>query len=143
VSKDKEGKPLTQANHQIVRDFFHNLAAGTLTEDMLTPDMTSWTVLSGDGDKATFLMGVKFLASLFAGDFKYTIDALTAEEDRAVAETRSSGTFLDGEPFSNVHVFTFRIRDGKIAYMGEFMNQDTVKAGIMPRLQAAMTQSAG
>lgn len=132
---------MTQANHQIVRDFFSNLAAGTLTEEMLAPDMTSWTVLSGEGDKATFLMGVRFLASLFTGDFKYTIDALTAEEDRAVAETRSSGTFKDGEPFSNVHVFTFRIRDGKVAYMGEFMNQNTVMEKIMPRLQAAMAQA--
>ena len=131
---------MTQANHQIVRDFFRNLAAGTLTEDMFTPDMTTWTVLSGESDKATFLMGVQFLASLFAGDFKYTIDALTVEEDRAAAETRSSGTFKDGEPFSNVHAFLFRIRDGKIAYMGEFMNQDTVKAMIMPRMQAAMAQ---
>ena len=133
---------MSQANHQIVRDFFAALAAGTLTEDMFTPDMTTWTVLSGPADKATFLGGVKFLASLFS-DFAYSIDALTAEDDRAVAETQSNGTFLDGEPFHNVHVFTFRIRDGKIAHMSEFMNQDTVKAKIMPRLQVAMAGATG
>jgi ketosteroid isomerase-like protein len=133
---------VTQANHQIVRDFFTHLAGGTLTEDMLTPDMTTWTVLSGPADKATFLMGVKFLASLFASDFSYTINALTAQDDRVVAETQSNGTFLDGEPFHNVHVFLFRIRDGKIAYMGEFMNQTNVMEKIMPRLQAAMAQGA-
>ena len=129
------------ANHQIVRDFFAALAAGTLAEDMFTPDMTAWTVLSGPADKATFLGGVKFLASLFS-DFAYTIDALTAEEDRVVAETQSDGKFLDGEPFHNVHVFTFRIRDGRIAHMGEFMNPFTVQEKIMPRLQAAMGQPA-
>jgi ketosteroid isomerase-like protein len=129
---------VSHANHQIVRDFFVHLANGTLTEEMLTPDMTTWTVLSGPADKTTFLGGVKFLASLFAGDFTYTIDALTAEEDRVVAETRSKGTFHDGDPFENVHVFTFRIRDGKIAHMGEFMNQTNVMEKLMPRLQAAM-----
>ena len=134
---------MSQANHQIVRNFFAALAAGTLSDEHLTDDMTTWTVLSGDADRATFLQGVTFLARLFAGDFEYTLDAITAEEDRVAVETRSHGTFLDGTPFANDHVFLFRIRDGKVAYMGEFMNPDRVKEGIMPRLMAAMGQRAG
>jgi ketosteroid isomerase-like protein len=117
------------------------LASGNLPEELLTPDMTFWSVNSGASDKARFQGGVKFLAAIFGGTLRYGIDALTAEEDRVVAEVQSQGT-LDGEPFHNTHVFTFRIREGRIAAVGEFMNQFLVRERIAPLLQAAMTRAA-
>jgi ketosteroid isomerase-like protein len=134
---------VTQANHQIVRDFMAALSTGQLPEELMTEDMSVWTSMSGDSDKASFLGGVQILASLFAGDFRYMIDALTAEEDRAIAEVQSNGTFLDGEPFHNMHVFVFRVRDGRISHFGEFMNQFTVQEKIMPRMQEIIARMTG
>ena len=82
------------------------------------------------------------LASIFGGTLTYHIDSLTAEEDRVVADAHSSGTLVNGEPFSNTHMFMFRIRDGRIAFMAEYMNQFIVRDKIVPLLQAAMTKAS-
>lgn len=134
---------MTNANRELVREFFAALSTGYMPEDLLTDDMTGWTPSGGAMEKATFLGAVKILAAIFGPDFKYTIDAMTAEEDRVAAEVQSSGTFLDGEPFHNFHVYIFRIRDGRIAHMAEHMNELMVHEKIIPRMQAAMAGSAG
>lgn len=107
---------MTQQNHQLVRDFFQALAIGNLSEDLLTEDMTAWTLTSGDSDKAKFQGGVKLLAAIFGSSLADHIDAITAEEDRVIAEARSTGTLVNGEDFNNIHVFSFRIRDGRVAH---------------------------
>jgi uncharacterized protein len=129
---------MTHPNHQLVRDFFTALSSGTLSEDVTTPDMTAWTATTGTFEKARFQGAVKILAALFAGDFLYTIDALTAEDDRVAAEVQSTGTFLDGERFHNFHAFMFRIRDGKIAHVAEHVNLMMVNEKIVPRMQAVL-----
>lgn len=131
---------MSRTNHQLVRDFFTAIAKGELPDDHATADMTFWSVNSGASDKARFLGGVQILASIFSGTLAYHIDALTSEEDRAVAEVSSHGTLPDGEAFDNTHVFTFRLRDGRIAAVAEFMNQFLVREKILPLLQAAMAK---
>jgi ketosteroid isomerase-like protein len=84
---------MTDANHQIVRDFFSALASGNLPDTMLTADMTVWTTTSGAAPKEKYQGGVKLLRSLF-----------------------------DGQDFQNTYVFMFRIRDGRIAAVAEHFN---------------------
>lgn len=129
---------MNQSSHRIARDFFAAIAGGDLPEQLVTPDMAAWTVTSGATDKARFQGGVKLLASIFGGTLTYTIDALTAEDDRVVAEVRSHGTLAGGEPFQNTHVFILRVREGRVASVAEFMNQDAVRDKIVPLMQAAM-----
>jgi hypothetical protein len=131
---------VSQANRQLVRDFFAAIATGELPDELLTPDMSAWTSTSGISDKARFQGGVKLLAAIFGGTLVYTIDALTAEEDRVAAEVQSRGTLSTGEPYHNIHVFLFRIRDGRIASVAEHMNQFIVREKIVPLLQAAMAR---
>ncbi len=133
---------MTNPNHELVRRFFVALSGGNLTDDLLTPDMSFWTVTSGPSDKARFQGGAKLLASLFGGTLVYDIDALTSEEDRVAAEVQSRGTLSNGEDFHNTHVFTFRIRDGKIASAAEFMNPFIMREKIAPLFQAAMAKAA-
>lgn len=133
---------MTQDNHRLVLDFFAALSAGDLPESLLTEDMTAWTVTSGDTDKARFQGGVRMLASVFGGTLIYHIDAITAEDDRVVVECKSSGTLINGEPFDNVHVFSFRVRDGRIAHVGEFMNPQTVQEQILPIMREMMASSS-
>ena len=134
---------MTQSNHQLVRDFFAVLPTGNLPDELLTPDMTAWTTTSGASDKARFQGGVKLLASIFSGSLRYSIDSLTAEEDRVAAEVQSRGTLVNGEDFHNTHVFMFRIRDGRIASVAEHMNAFIVREKLVPLLQAAMGRATG
>lgn len=133
---------MTASNHQIVRDFFAALSRGTLPDDLLTPDMTAWTTMSHAIGKAQFQGGVAMLGAIFSGTLTYDIDTLTAEEDRVAAEVQSHGTLSGDEPFHNIHVFTFRIRDGKIAHVAEHMNPFIVAEKIAPRMQALMGHAA-
>ncbi len=132
---------MTQRNLQLVREFFNAISKGELPDDLVTPDMTAWTVSSGASDKQRFQGGIKLLASIFAGSLSYTIDVSTCEDDRVVAETRSHGTLTNGEDFNNTHVFLFRIRDGRIASVAEYMNQNVVRDQLVPLMQAALNES--
>lgn len=129
-----------RTHQQLVRDFFTSIAVGDLPEELVTPDMTFWSVNSGTSDKARFHGGVKALASIFGGTLTYVIDSLTAEEGRVVAEIRSHGTLADGE-FHNTHMFLFRFRDGRIAEVVEYMDQFVVRERIIPLMQALMAKS--
>jgi uncharacterized protein len=127
---------MTQLNHQLVRDFFTALSAGSLSSQFFTDDMTAWTTTSGKSSKEKYLAGVALLQSLFPAGLTYTIDALTAEEDRLAAEVQSRGTLVNGELFHNVYVFMFRMRGGRISSVAEHFNPQIVREKIMPLLKA-------
>jgi uncharacterized protein len=126
---------MTQPNHQLVRDFFAALSNGSLSSQFFTDDMTAWTTTSGTSPKEKYLAGVRILQSLFPGGLTYTVDALTAEEDRVAAEVQSRGTLVNGASFHNTYVFMFRIRDGRIASLAEHFDPQIVREKVMPLLQ--------
>jgi uncharacterized protein len=125
---------MTRLHHQLVRDFFTALSTGSVSDRLFTDDMTAWTTTSGKSAKEKYLAGVGMLQSLFPGGLTYTVDALTAEEDRVAAEVQSRGTLVNGELFHNVYVFIFRIRDGRIASVAEHFNPQIVREKIIPLL---------
>jgi len=132
---------MASPNHQLVRDFFSAISCGNVPDELLTPDMTFWSVNGGTAEKARFQGAMKILASIFAGTLVYEIDSLTAEEDRVVAEIRSHGTLINGEAISNTHMFLFRFRDGRVASVSEYMNQFVVREKIAPLMLVAMQNS--
>jgi uncharacterized protein len=125
---------MTRLHHQLVRDFFMALSTGSVSDRFFTDDMTAWTTTSGRSAKEKYLSGVGMLQSLFPRGLTYTVDALTAEEDRVAAEVQSRGTLVNGELFHNVYVFIFRIRDGRIASVAEHFNPQPVREKIIPLL---------
>jgi hypothetical protein len=80
---------------------------------------------------------VKILQSLFQAGLNYSVDSLTAEEDRVAAEVQASGQLKSGEDYRNTYVFVFRIRNGRIASVAEHSNSIVVREKIIPLLQAA------
>ena len=132
---------MTASHHEIVRDFLAALSKGELSDDMLTADFSGWTVLSGPVTKAVYQGAFKVFASIFQEGPIVTIHSLTAEEDRVVAEFHSQGTLQGGDAYQNDYLFLFRIRDGRIAYIGEYFNPDIVRAKIGPAIAAAMGRS--
>ncbi|MFT3966950.1 MAG: nuclear transport factor 2 family protein [Sphingobium sp.] len=135
---------MTGTSHQIARDFFSALTSGQPPVHLLADDMTAWTTSSGtDQPRDKYAGGIQMLASLFQGGLQYSIDSLTAEEDRVAAEVRAEGILVNGDIFRNRYVFLFRIRDGQIASVAEHFNPDPVREKIIPLLQAAMAKQAG
>jgi ketosteroid isomerase-like protein len=129
---EKTGK---RTSRQLVQAFFAAVTAGDLPDSLLTPDMKAWTTTQGTMEKAQYQRVINILAEISARPLVFTIDSITAEEDRAVAEVRSEGTLINGEPYSNTYVFVFRIRDGRIASVAEHFNALIVQEKMMPLVQ--------
>lgn len=55
-----------------------------------------------------------------------TINNLVAEGDWVVAEMGGEAETKGGKPYNNAYCFLFRIRDGKIAEVREYMDTDLV-----------------
>src|SRR5271165_1211963 len=128
---------MSRSNHQLVRDFFAALSRGDLRDDLFTDDVAMWTNTAGTSEKARYQGGVKILQSLFEGGLNYSVDSLTAEDDRVAAEVQARGKLKSGEDYRNTYVFMFRIRNGRIASVAEHCNSIVVREKIMPLLQAA------
>jgi ketosteroid isomerase-like protein len=113
---------MKEQNYQIARAYFAAVSNGELPDALLTPDMTGWITTAGTMDRAAYQGLVKILAKMLDGPLVFTINALTADEDRVVAEATSEGRLINGETYSQTYVFVFRIRDGKIAAVAEHYN---------------------
>ncbi len=123
---------MVKTSRQLVRDFFDAVTAGELPDALLTADMKAWTTTQGSMDKAAYQQVIRVLAKISAKPLQFTIDSVTAEEDRVVAELHSQGTLINGEDYQNTYVFVFRVRDGLIASVAEHFNALIVQEKMMP-----------
>jgi ketosteroid isomerase-like protein len=117
---------------RLVHAYFAAVTAGELPDALLTEDMTAWTTTQGTMSKAAYQEVIRLLARISKVPLQFTVDAITAEGDRAVAEARSEGVLIDGEPYANTYVFVLRIRDGRIAHIAEHFNALIVQEKMMP-----------
>ena len=136
---------MTHAHHDLARTFFTALSSGVVPDDLLTEDVSVWTTLSGlsQGGRAHYQGGIRMLASIFSGGVTYSVDSLTAEDDRVAAEVQGRGVLVNGETYHNVYVFMLRIRDGRIASIAEHFDPRVTIEKIMPLMMAAMSKAQG
>jgi ketosteroid isomerase-like protein len=121
-----------ETSRSLVRAFFATTAKGVLPDELLSRDMTAWTTTQGRMEKAAYQHVISLLGKMTPVPLTFTIDSITAEEDRAVAEVRSEGVLVNGEPYANTYVFVFRIRDGRIASVAEHFNALIVQEKLIP-----------
>ena len=126
---------MSESNKDIARAYFAAVTAGELPDSLLTPDMTAWTTTQGPLDKATYQGLIKLLARMCARPLAFTIQSLTAEDDRVVAEATSEGVLVNGEPYGNTYIFVFRIRDGRIAAIAEHFNALITQEKLIPLMR--------
>lgn len=131
---------MSQALHQIARDFFSAVAKGELTDELITDDLQAWTLSSGKADRARFAGGVKMLSMAVEGELVYQIDGITAEDNRVVAEVTSDWSLINGERAQNRHVFIFGIRYNRIARVDEYMDPVVPREIIGPLIQKMLAQ---
>lgn len=136
-----------EAAYALARAYFAAVAYGNLPDDILTEDMMGWITTGGTMDKARYQHLVKLLGAMCDGPLQFTIHALTADEDRVVAEAQSRGRLINGQDYEQTYVFVFRIRDGRIASVAEHYNALIAQEKLVPlmdqaqqKLQAQVTQ---
>jgi ketosteroid isomerase-like protein len=134
----------TTSPYQLVRDFLDGISNGDVPDDLLTEDMTAWTTTTADrAPRAKYQGGIRVFASIFSDGPTYTIDSVTAQDDRIAAEVQGRGTLVNGEQFHNTYVFMFTTRDGRVASVAEHFNPDVVREKLIPLFQAAMAKADG
>ncbi len=123
------------ANEQIALDFFEALSTGEL--DRLRPFLTPDSVwepkvkdIPGAGEYRGDAIIDDFLGpvrGLFApGDPKVHVAAIFSDGDVVTVESTSTGRTADGKPYDNLYCWVFRMKDGKIARIHEYMDSPYV-----------------
>jgi uncharacterized protein len=133
---------MTDANKTLARAYFAAVTAGELPDSLLTPDMTAWTTTQGEMNKATYQCLIKILAGMCARPLAFTVQSLTAEDDRVVAEATSEGVLVDDQAYGNTYIFVFRIRDGRIAAIAEHFNPLITQEKLVPLMRKLRADGA-
>lgn len=94
--------------------------------------MTGWSTTQDTMSRAAYQNVVGLLGREVAEPLTFTIDAITVEEDRALAEVRSTGRLVDGTEYANTYVFAFRFREGRICSIAEHFNALVVQETMVP-----------
>ena len=84
--------------------------------------MTAWLTTQGPISKSAYQSAIRLLARMCQSPIRFTVDAITAEDDRVVIEAHSEATLINGEQYANTYVFSLRVRDGRIAWIAEHFN---------------------
>lgn len=119
-------------NHALARAYFAAVAAGELPDALCCDDMTAWITTGGTMSKGAYQGAIRMLARMCQSPIQFTIDAITAEDDRVLAEARSVATLINGEVYKNTYVFAMRIRDGKFAHIAEHFNALVSQQKLIP-----------
>lgn len=121
-----------QINKQIVTRFLELFSSGAVTETMamMTDDATWWVAgtmpISGTYDKAAFTHLLSGVLETCTGPIQITPRTFTVEGDRVALEAESYTQTRNGRIYNNLYHFVFKLRDGKIAAVKEYL--DTMHA---------------
>lgn len=122
-------------SYRLVHSFFAAVTAGDLPDELLTTDMTAWITTGGTMEKSAYQDLIHLLAQMCSTPIHFTIDSITAEQDRAVAEARSQCELINGEAYGNTYVYVFRFRDGRIASVAEHYNALLAQEKLLPLMR--------
>lgn len=123
---------MLQPHHDLARAYFAAVEAGDLPDSLLTDDFTAWTTTQGTLTREQYQSAIRLLARMCREPIAFTIDAITAEGDRVVAEARSRAVLINGELYENTYVFPMQVRDGRIVWIGEHFNALIVQEKLYP-----------
>lgn len=125
-------------NKQLLQHIYSELSKGNSRPfiESLADDVR-WTIMGTtrwsrtyDGKQAviTELLGPLF--SNFADQYAATADRFIAEDDHVVVEVRGRVNTKSGIPYNNSYCYIFRIADGKVKEMTEYLDTALVAAAL-------------
>ena len=122
----------TETNKALVREFLTRFSSGEVagTMEMMADDATWWVAgtmpISGTYDKAQFARLLSGVLETCTGPIRITPREFTAEGDRVALEAESYTETKSGRIYNNLYHFVFKVRDGRIAGVKEYL--DTMHA---------------
>jgi len=124
----------TIENKKLLLDIFAGLSQGNsnlFVESMdnnfqwIVTGHTKWSkTYAGKQAVLNELMGA--LQTALAGRIRVTAHRLVAEGDIVVVEAKGSNTTKAGKPYNNTYCFVFRVADGKLQDVTEYMDTQLV-----------------
>ena len=123
---------MSHPNHAVAAAYLSAVTAGDLPDSLLTDDMTAWLTTQGPVSKSDYQSAIRLLARMCQSPIRFTVDAITAEDDRVVIEAHSQATLIDGQEYANTYVFSLRVRNGRIAWIAEHYNPLIAQEKLFP-----------
>ena len=123
---------MSHPHYAVAEAYLAAVTAGDLPDSLLTDDMTAWLTTQGPISKAAYQGAIRLFARMAQSPIRFTVDALTAEDDRVVIEAHSQATLINGEEYGNTYVFSLRVRDGRIAWIAEHFNALIAQEKLLP-----------
>ncbi len=118
----------TDETRALVRRYFELMKVGSPALPELLSDDVSWWVppsspLGGLHEgKAKVLALMAQGVGLYDGPLAVTIESLIAEGEQAAVQLVIDGRTAKGEPYHNFYHFAFRVRDGRIYAVREYVD---------------------
>lgn len=136
----------TEANKQVIRDFFAKLTGGDMAGALaLVHDDVAWTII-GDTPVSKTYRGHKGIEVDLMGEVAKVVDAdaglsieiieMIAEGDKVVARAQGTITGNHG-PYNNTYCHVFTVRDGKIAEDMEYLDTALIERSLYGKTLAA------
>jgi uncharacterized protein len=126
------------SNKEIMQEIFSGLSKGDpqLFVESMADDFR-WTVAGAtkwsktyDGKKAVLTELFGLLSSKLAGAITTTAHRFIADGDYVAVEARGSSTTKKGNPYNNIYCFVFRLADGKLREVTEYMDTELATAAL-------------
>jgi uncharacterized protein len=123
------------ANKQLLQEIFAALAKSNSRPfvDAMADDFR-WTMVGSNKWARTYAGKQAVIGELFAA-LRRKMDRITtiahrfiADGDHVVVEARGASTTRTGLPYRNTYCFVFRLADGKLAELTEYMDSELVTA---------------
>ena len=86
-------------------------------------------------NRAEFANDIPFAREMLPDGIEYTIEAMTAEDDRVHVECSGCGKTFDGVSYNNFYHLAFRLRDGKITQFRDYMDTDYLLRVMRPAME--------
>jgi ketosteroid isomerase-like protein len=123
---------MSHPHYAVAEAYLAAVTAGDLPDRLLTDDMTAWLTTQGPISKAAYQGAIRLFARMAQSPIRFTVDAMTAQDDRVVIEAHSQATLINGEEYGNTYVFSIRVRDGRIAWIAEHFNPLIAQEKLIP-----------
>jgi len=125
-------------NKQLIQHVFAELGAGNSKPftDVLADDV-HWTIIGSTRWSRTFAGKAAVLAELLTplraqidGRIQVTAHRFIAEDDLVVVEATGRSTTKQGEPYNNTYCWIYRLANGKVRELTEYLDTALVEAAL-------------
>jgi ketosteroid isomerase-like protein len=106
----------------IARRYLELLPLARINELPLSERFSGWSSLSGEISGREFLERIAVLPHIFSPPLQFTIEAITAEEERVAVQCSSQGTLINGAPYDNQYHYLMTFEQDRILKVFEYMN---------------------